>query len=175
MSNSSAVRCFIGLGSNLNNPLQQLNQAKQNIAALAETSLLKCSSIYQSQALTLDDEPQQDYLNAVLEIQTTLSAEQLLDSLQQLENSQGRVRQKRWGARTLDLDILLYGEQQIKTARLTVPHNEMKNRNFVLLPLAELSPNLKILSQIDLKKLIEKNADQVLEKVKEFNVKQFNG
>jgi len=169
MSTSSAVRCYIGLGSNLNNPLQQLNLAKQKMAALSDIDLLQCSSIYQSQAITFDGEPQQDYLNAVVEIQTTLSAQQLLDNLQQLENEQGRVRQKRWGARTLDLDILLYGDQQIKTARLTVPHIEMQNRNFVLLPLLELSPGLKILSQAELETLIKKNCDQVLEKVKEFN------
>jgi len=169
MSTYSAVRCYIGLGSNLNNPLQQLNLAQQKIAVLAEIDLLNCSSIYQSQALTLDGEPQNDYLNAVLEIQTTLAPEQLLDSLQQLENAQGRVREKHWGARTLDLDILLYDDQKINSQRLIIPHIEMQNRNFVLVPLFELSPDLKILGEANLQKLIEKNHNQVLEKVNEFN------
>jgi len=169
MSTSSAVRCYIGLGSNLNNPLQQLNLAKQKIAALSDVDLLQWSSIYQSQAITIGGETQQDYLNAVLEIRTILSPEQLLDYLQQLENAQGRVRQKRWAARTLDLDILLYGDQQINSVRLTVPHIEMQNRNFVLLPLLELSPNLKLSGQFELATLIKKNCDQVLEKVNQFN------
>ena len=168
MSVAAMVRCYIGLGSNLKNPLQQLNQAKQKIIALPKINVLNCSSIYQSAALTIDDEPQNDYLNAVIEIQTTLNPEQLLDGLQQIECQQGRIRETRWGARTLDLDILLYAEQQIKTARLTVPHIEIKNRNFVLLPLFELSPNLKIPNIDSLQKAIEKNQHQVLEKVNEF-------
>jgi len=169
MSSTALVRCFIGLGSNLNQPLQQLNLAKQKIAELPQTNVLHCSSIYQSKALTLDDEPQNDYLNAVLEIKTALPAEQLLDALQQLENQQGRVREKRWGARTLDLDILLYGDHKIDTPRLSVPHIEIENRNFVLLPLFQISPDLNIPGKPGLEKLIEKNTDQVLEKVKEFN------
>jgi len=169
MNRQSVVKCYIGLGSNLNQPLQQLNMAREKIAALAEITLLQSSSIYQSEALTLDGEPQNDYLNAVLEIQTTLQPEQLLDALQQLENEQGRVRDKRWGARTLDLDIILYGDQQIKTSRLNVPHIEMQNRNFVLLPLAQIAPQIKIPGKKTLKKLLEKNSGQVLQKVKEFN------
>ena len=104
---NSKMRCYIGLGSNLSQPLQQLNSAKDKIVNLPGTGLKKCSSIYQSTALTLDDEPQNDYLNAVIEIETTLTAEMLLDSLQQIELSQGRVREKRWGARTIDLDIFV--------------------------------------------------------------------
>lgn len=169
MNTATMVCGYIGLGSNMNNPLQQLNQAKQKIKTLPKTNLLKCSSIYQSEALTIDTEPQDDYLNAVIEIQTTLSPEQLLDSLQAIENQQGRVRKTRWGARSLDLDILLYAEQQIKTARLMIPHIEIKNRNFVLLPLLELSPNLKIAGIASLQKAIEKNQHQGLKKVNEFN------
>ena len=173
MNRKSNVKCYIGLGSNLNQPLQQLNIAREKIAALAETKLLQSSSIYQSEALTLDGKPQNDYLNAVLEIQTALQPEALLDALQQLENEQGRVREKRWGARTLDLDILLYGDQQIKTSRLSVPHIEMQNRNFVLLPLFQIAPDTEIPGQHTLKKLLEnlleKTCDQVLQKVNEFN------
>ncbi len=163
------VDCYIGLGSNQAEPLQQLNMAREKIAALRATRLLQSSSIYQSEAFTLDDEPQNDYLNAVLKVQTQLSAIQLLDALQQLENEQGRIREKRWGARTLDLDILLYGDQKINVPRLTVPHIEMQNRNFVLLPLQEISPQIKISGNVAIQQLIENNRNQVLQKVKEFN------
>jgi len=163
--------CYIGLGSNLNQPLQQLNAAKKKIAKLPETTLLKCSSIYQSKALTLDNEPQNDYLNAVLEIETTLDAEMLLDALQNIEKEQGRTREKRWGARTIDLDILLYGNQQINTERLIVPHSEIEKRKFVLLPLSQISSDLIIPGKKTLKILVEKTAAQALKKVGEFNGK----
>ena len=168
---NSKMRCYIGLGSNLSQPLQQLNSAKDKIVKLPGTVLKQCSSIFQSKALTLDDEPQNDYLNAVIEIDTTLSAEKLLDSLQHIESGQGRVREKRWGARTIDLDILLYGNQQIKTSRLVVPHNEIENRNFVLIPLFQISPELEIPGKDFLKKLLNNVSDQALEKVSEFNGK----
>ena len=168
---NSKMRCYIGLGSNLSQPLQQLNSAKDKIVNLPDTGLKKCSSIYQSTALTLDDEPQNDYLNAVIEIETTLTAEMLLDSLQQIELSQGRVREKRWGARTIDLDILLYGNQEIKTGRLVVPHNEIENRNFVLIPLFQISPELEIPGKGILKNILNNVSDQALEKVSEFNGK----
>ncbi len=171
MSSLNSVQCFIGLGSNLEQPLQQLNKARQKIAALSAITLCNSSSIYQSAALTLDGEPQNDYLNAVLEIQTKLKPDKLLDELQQLENQQGRLREKRWGARTLDLDILLYGNQQINTSRLNVPHAEIQNRNFVLIPLLEIAPDVVISEKFTVQKLIEKNSDQVLHKVKEFNGK----
>ena len=165
------THCYIGLGSNLNRPLQQLNDAKDNIAKEPEITILQCSSIYQSKALTLDNEPQNDYLNAVLEIKTELSAERLLDALQNIEKEQGRTREKRWGARTIDLDILLYGNQIIASERLCVPHNEIEKRNFVLLPLSQLSEDLNIPGKGVLKKLLENTAIQALKKVSEFNGK----
>ncbi len=169
MFQNSRVRCYIGLGSNLNQPLQQIKNAKEKIARLSDVALLQCSSIYQSKALTLDDEPQNDYLNAVLEIETTLDAESLLDVLQQIEIDQGRVKEKRWGARTIDLDILLYGEQEIKMERLIVPHNEIEKRNFVLLPLSQISSELEIPGKGALKKILQNMSDQPLKKVGEFN------
>ncbi len=169
MKTSAKIRCYIGIGSNLNQPLQQLNTAKKNMAILPEITLLQCSSIYQSAALTLDGEAQNDYLNAVIEIDTTLDAESLLDAMQQLELGQGRTREKRWAARTLDLDILLYGDQKINTSRLIVPHNEIENRYFVLLPLSQIAADINIPGKQKLKILLEKTADQVLEKVSEFN------
>jgi len=163
--------CYIGLGSNLNQPLRQLNDAKQKIDTLPETILLRCSSIYQSEALTLDNEPQNDYLNAVILIETSLNAEMLLDALQNIEMEQGRTREKRWGERTIDLDILLYGDQQIHTERLIVPHSEIENRKFVLLPLSQISPDINIPGKKPLKFLLEKTSTQSLNKMGEFDGK----
>ena len=172
MNNSKKLkRCYIGLGSNLDEPLKQLNDAKNKIANLPDIKLLQLSSIYQSKALTLDGKPQNDYLNAVIEIETSLDDESLLNALQQLELEQGRTRDKRWAARTIDLDILLYGEQQIKTERLIVPHVEIENRNFVMIPLSQLNSEIEIPGKGKLKKLIENLSDQALEKVSEFDGK----
>jgi 2-amino-4-hydroxy-6-hydroxymethyldihydropteridine diphosphokinase len=160
---------YIGLGSNLQDPRQQLNQARAAIAQLTGTQIKQCSSIYQSPAMTLDNEPQNDYLNAVIAIDTTLDAEQLLDQLQCIENAQGRVRDKRWGARTLDLDILLYGDLQISGERLNLPHAEMHKRRFVLQPLQQIAPQLRIPAQADLQTLLQAVQDQPLKKIGEFN------
>ncbi len=138
------TRAFIGMGSNLQQPLQQLRQAYQALQQLPDTHLCAASSIYRSSALTLDDEPQDDYLNAVIEIDTQLHPETLLDALQTIENTQGRKREKRWGARTLDLDILLYGDECCHTPRLTLPHGEMTKRRFVLQPLQQIAPMLAL-------------------------------
>ncbi len=169
MKQNAKTPCYIGFGSNLNQPLQQLNNAKNKLSNLPQIKVLKCSSIYQSKAITLDNELQNDYLNAVVKIETSLDAETLLDTLQKIETEQGRVREKRWGVRTLDLDILLFGDQQIKTARLTVPHKEIENRYFVLLPLFEIAPDIKIPEKNSLQKLLEKTNHQVLKKVNQFN------
>lgn len=131
------VEAFIGLGSNLEQPRQQLEQAIKSLANTQGITVKTVSSHYKS--APLGPEGQQDYINAVVSVETQLSAEQLLDELQRIENRQGRVRSERWGARTLDLDILLYGDEVIDNDRLTVPHREMANRNFVLLPLIEIT------------------------------------
>jgi len=129
-------KVFIGLGSNLSSPLSQLKKAVDALKKINDSQLINVSHFYRS--LPMGPQEQPDYINAVAEIKTSLSAEQLLDALQKIENEQGRVRQQRWGARTLDLDILLYGDEVINTERLTVPHYGMKERNFVLYPLSEL-------------------------------------
>ena len=157
--------CFIGLGSNMQQPLQQLNNARRAMQALPQTRIVASSSIYQSPALTLDDEPQDDYLNAVVELDTGLQPEDLLDALQQIENAQGRTREKRWGARSIDLDILLYDDRTIHSERLTVPHSEMLNRSFVLLPLYEIAPEIRVPGSQDLKSLMSKRVDEPLKVV----------
>ena len=124
----------------MHTPLEQLKRALNALAQLPQTQLMAVSSFYRSKPLGPQDQP--DYLNAAVEISTALSPLALLDELQRIENEQGRVRLRRWGERTLDLDILLYGDEIIQTERLTVPHYDMRNREFVIVPLAEIAPNL---------------------------------
>lgn len=139
----SAVCAYIGLGSNLADPGRQVRQALQALDKLSDTRLLLSSQLYNSAPLGPQNQP--DYINAVAAVETRLAPEPLLDALQELERRQGRVRTgPRWGARTLDLDLLLYGEQQLATARLQVPHPGIAQRNFVLYPLAEIAPSLNI-------------------------------
>ena len=120
---------FIALGSNLQQPLLQLQAAVLAIAQLPSSELAQVSSVYRSAAVGPGE--QADYLNAVLQLQTTLQPTKLLAALQAIEQAQGRVRTIRWGARCLDLDILLYGNRQIATSALTIPHAQLQWRNFV--------------------------------------------
>lgn len=135
----------IGLGSNQGEPVLQLHTALETLGNDADLKLLKTSSFYQSKALTLlDAPPQNDYINAVAMLETALSADKLLHKLNVVEASQGRERNEKWAARTLDLDILLYGEQRIQSERLTIPHSQIKFRNFVVHPLYEVAGNIEI-------------------------------
>ncbi|AGI31982.1 TPA: 2-amino-4-hydroxy-6-hydroxymethyldihydropteridine diphosphokinase [Mannheimia haemolytica] len=129
---------YIALGSNLENPLEQLKQAVEKLKKFANE--FEISPFYGSKPVGPQDQP--DYVNAVAKFSTDLSPTALLDKLQSIENEQGRVRVRRWGERTLDLDIILYGNQQIQTERLNVPHIEMKNREFVIVPMFDLTPDL---------------------------------
>lgn len=163
------AHCFIGLGSNMQQPRLQLQSAKNAMASLPQSAIKACSSIYQSKALTLDDEPQDDYLNAVIELTTQLEPEELLNALLEIELKQGRTREKRWGARTLDLDILLYDDEIIETDRLTIPHCELTQRNFVLVPLHEIAPNIDIPGKESLNVHMKRVGDTALKKVGEFD------
>jgi 2-amino-4-hydroxy-6-hydroxymethyldihydropteridine diphosphokinase len=136
------IEAFVGVGSNLNQPVQQVLNAKQLLQQLPETDLIKFSTLYVSSPMGPQDQP--DYVNAVAMLKTTLSAHQLLEHLQAIETQQGRVRKQHWGARTLDLDILLYGDQQINTADLVIPHAGITQRAFVLYPLQEIASELGI-------------------------------
>jgi len=132
---------FIGLGSNLSDPQTQIVKALDAIGQIDDCSIEAVSSLYFSRPMGPQDQP--DYMNAVLSLNTSLPALLLLDALQTIENSSGRVRKDdRWGARILDLDILLYGSDVINIERLTIPHYGLKLREFVLLPLAEIAPTL---------------------------------
>jgi len=136
------IKAYIGLGSNQQDPVNQLKLAMDHIASIPGVTVCRTSSFYRSKPVGPQDQPW--FINAVSEIETELEAEQLLDELQAIENRQGRVRTQHWGPRTLDLDILLYGKLQLNTERLILPHKEMKHRNFVLAPLAEIAPELNI-------------------------------
>lgn len=132
------VRAYIGLGSNLDAPAEQLRSALQALDQIAATRLVATSALYTSDSL-LPGQPR--YTNAVAALDTDLAPLALLDALQGIENDQGRVRKERWGPRTLDLDVLLFGDQLIDVPRLKVPHYHLHARPFVLYPLAELVPD----------------------------------
>lgn len=130
-------RIYIGMGSNLAEPSAQLRHALDALGELPQTRLAGVSSFYQSDSL-LPGQPR--YTNAVAALDGSLEPLTLLDALQAIENDQGRERLERWGPRTLDLDILLFGERLIDEPRLKVPHYQLHARAFVLYPLAELAP-----------------------------------
>lgn len=137
------IRVYLGLGANLEAPLQQLQQAVTALTQLPQSQLAAVSSFYGSKPMGPQDQP--DYVNAVAALDTSLTATALLDELQRIELEQGRQRKdERWGPRTLDLDILLYGEEILATPRLTVPHYGLHQREFVVYPLLELAPLLHI-------------------------------
>jgi 2-amino-4-hydroxy-6-hydroxymethyldihydropteridine diphosphokinase len=131
---------YIALGSNQASPLEQVARALNAIAAIPQSRVVATSSFYRTPPLGPQDQP--DYLNAAVALETELSPEALLDHTQRIELEQGRVRKaERWGPRTLDLDIMLFGELTLSTPRLTVPHYDMKNRAFMLVPLVEIAPD----------------------------------
>lgn len=137
------VRVFIGLGSNLAGPVKQVRQALHALVRLPASRLYAQSSLYRNPPMGPAWQP--DFVNAVAELRTDLTPRALLAALQRIELRQGRKRGKvRWGPRTLDLDILLWGGRQLKLQGLTVPHPGIADRAFVLYPLAELAPGLDV-------------------------------
>jgi 2-amino-4-hydroxy-6-hydroxymethyldihydropteridine diphosphokinase len=133
---------YIGLGSNLNNPKHQIKDALIALNATQDVKVVALSSLYQSKPI--DDSKQPDYINAICQVDTHLTALELLYVCQGIETKQHRVREKKWGARTIDLDIILYGVQVVASKQLIIPHPEMMNRAFVLVPLSELESDLKV-------------------------------
>lgn len=132
---------YIGLGSNLEDPLAQVTRAFAELADIPQTLLLERSAIYSSRAIGPE---QPDYTNAVALLDTRLEPLALLDALQRIEQAHQRVRLQHWGPRTLDLDLLLYGDQIIDEERLKVPHPYLTQRSFVLYPLADITPTLQL-------------------------------
>lgn len=134
---------YIGLGSNLDGPEEQIRRARVAIRQINDVKELDFSSLYYSPPMGLQDQP--EYVNAVMSVETELAPLDLLKHLQDIENFQGRVRKAdRWSARTLDLDLLLYADQKIDTPDLIVPHYGIAERSFVLYPLYEIAPDLEI-------------------------------
>lgn len=161
------VIAYIGLGSNLEQPAQQLVNAVEAIKKLPQSKFISSSSFYRSKALTLDENSSApDYLNAVVSIETQLDPLSLLDDLQAIEFSQGRLRtEQRWESRPLDLDILLFGDEIISNQRLTVPHSEITKRDFVLVPLAEIDADLVIVGKGKIEGYLESCHQTLLEKL----------
>ncbi|MGA7800730.1 MAG: 2-amino-4-hydroxy-6-hydroxymethyldihydropteridine diphosphokinase [Gammaproteobacteria bacterium] len=138
----SLERAYIGLGSNLEDPVAQVRRALRELDELPDTDLTSTSVLYSSAPMGPPDQP--DYVNAVAALDTGLAPRDLLAHLQAIESAHGRVRTRHWGARTLDLDLLLYGQLRLREDRLVVPHPGMHERAFVLYPLAEIAPGLRI-------------------------------
>lgn len=137
------VVVFIGLGANLGDPVKTIKSARSAVNRIAGVRELAFSSLYRSAPMGPADQPY--YVNAVMAVETTLEPLALLRELQAIENAHGRVRKgERWGPRTLDLDLLLYGDETVASDVLTVPHPGLADREFVLYPLAEIAPDLDI-------------------------------
>lgn len=134
-----SIVTYIGLGSNLGDSKVILTEAVHKLASLGD---VKTSKLYQSPPMGPQDQP--NYLNAVVQLSTNLAPLALLDELQRFEQESGRVRLRHWGERTLDLDLLIYAEEKIQHERLTVPHVGVMERDFVLIPLLDLDPDLHI-------------------------------
>ncbi len=136
------AQAFIALGSNLEHPLKQVRQAIDALRAHPDIEFIAQSHWYQSRPVGPQDQP--DYINGVAQVSTHLSPLALLDVLQQIEHDHGRVRLTHWGPRTLDLDLLWFAGMTWQDERLTLPHPRMCERNFVLLPLCDLAPELEL-------------------------------
>ncbi|MCP4409734.1 MAG: 2-amino-4-hydroxy-6-hydroxymethyldihydropteridine diphosphokinase [Gammaproteobacteria bacterium] len=137
------IDIYIGIGSNIEDPISQVTRALDELRQLRKTAFLSRSALYRSPPMGPADQP--DYINAVARLRTLLPPLKLLDELMEIERTHHRKRtEQRWGPRTLDLDILIYGDQQIDHTRLTVPHSGMQRRAFVLYPLQEINPDIHI-------------------------------
>ena len=154
MAEEGLVTAYVGVGSNLDDPRRQVETALAELGGLPATRVTRRSSLYRTPPMGPQDQP--DYINAVVELETGLAPLALLDELQRLENLHRRVRgSERWGPRTLDLDLLLYGALSLDEPRLTVPHPGLAQRAFVLVPLAEIAPTLTVPGLGALRRLCE--------------------
>ena len=156
------MQAFIGLGANLGDARATLQAALIALAALPHTALRECSSIYRSAPI---DSSGPDYLNAVAWLDTRLDPHGLLAELQRIEQAHGRERPYRNAPRTLDLDLLLYGEQRITSATLTVPHPRLHERAFVVRPLAQIAPDVMVPGQARAQDLLARVAEQQADKL----------
>jgi 2-amino-4-hydroxy-6-hydroxymethyldihydropteridine diphosphokinase len=157
-------KAFIALGSNLGNPMDTVIAALKALKADNRWQLANYSSLYGSKPMGPQDQP--DYVNAVCEVHTSLSAAALLSALHDIEDDFGRERVRHWGERTLDLDLLLFGQQQHESPHLRVPHPGLYERNFVLFPLKEIAPTMRLPNHNSVteqtKRLTENGLDMII-------------
>ncbi|MFT6311100.1 MAG: 2-amino-4-hydroxy-6-hydroxymethyldihydropteridine diphosphokinase [Porticoccus sp.] len=158
---------YVALGANLGNPLSQLNQAIASLNTTPHISVITAASIYQSTAIGPGEQP--DYLNSVVHITTMLSPDDLLAALHTIETNLGRVRTVSWGARTLDLDLLLYDQFTSTTLELTVPHPRMCERNFVIYPLLEITTALILPNGLSVETIAQKLVNVGIQRKNSFN------
>ena len=158
-------KVFVALGSNLDTPARQVTRALQAISQLPKTQLIKQSSLYKTAPVGYDVQP--DFINAVAEIATTLTPQSLLEKLLEIEQAFGRERTFANAPRVLDLDLLLFDELILHTEALTLPHPRMHTRGFVLLPLAEIAPEINIPNHGNVVKLVQKCENQGVTKYNE--------
>jgi 2-amino-4-hydroxy-6-hydroxymethyldihydropteridine diphosphokinase len=135
---STPVISCLGIGSNLGDPVQNCRDALREIASLKNVQVLRRSSLYRTQPV--GNVSQAWFVNGVLEVRTTFTAQQLFKAMQWAEQALGRVRAEKWGPRTIDIDILLFGHEIVETGDLVIPHPEMHKRRFVLVPINEIAP-----------------------------------
>lgn len=156
-------KAFVALGSNLENPVLQIKNALLALEKLPKTKLIRTSSLYQSKPVGYADQP--DFINAVAEVNTQLTAEMLLNALLSIENKAGRKRSFANAPRILDCDLLLFDDAVINSAKLTLPHPRMHTRGFVLLPLAEIAPDLTLPNHGNVVKLALSHSNQDIKKL----------
>jgi 2-amino-4-hydroxy-6-hydroxymethyldihydropteridine diphosphokinase len=137
-----SVRAFLGIGSNLGDRLANLQRGADLLAATAGIDMVASSRVYETDPVGGVEQP--DFLNAVLEIETRLSATELLSRCMEIEDELGRIREGRWGPRTLDLDVLVFDDAEIAEPDLVIPHPRMHERSFVMTPLLELDPDPRL-------------------------------
>ena len=135
------VTAFLGLGSNMGDRLENLRRVQEALEATDGLKVVRSSRVYETAPV---GPPQPDYLNAVVEVETTLGPRDLLDACLEVERAMGRVRDQRWGPRVIDVDVLTFGDEDIDEPGLTVPHPRMHERSFVLIPLLELTADPKL-------------------------------
>jgi len=156
------IACHIGIGANLGDACEQVQQAILRLAQLPQSQLRAQSSLFRTAPIDADGD---DYINAVVQLDTALSAQDLLQQLQAIEQDFGRERPYRNAPRTLDLDLLLYGQQTIETTTLQVPHPRMTQRAFVLIPLLQIDPFIEIPGHGPAHAFVPNVAGQAIQKI----------
>ncbi len=154
---------YIGLGANLGNAAAQVRNAFDELDRMPHSRVLRRSSLYRSAPIGHADQP--DFINAAAQLETGLPAERLLAELRGIEDHHGRTRSFANAPRTLDLDLLLYGRQTMDSAELTLPHPRMHQRAFVLMPLAEIAPDLDVPGRGPVRRLLQDCSSQDVERI----------